>query len=205
MKFGTREIVFIVVLTVIPVAAWWFVFRPADARNNEMIEQIETRQKKLQSLNRATATIGDLKVEISSLEDAIKFFRSKLPSEKEIDKVLQEVWRLAEDNKLTIKIIQTLKRSSTMVTLTDPSGPYAEQPILLQLEGPFTGFYGFLLAMETQPRIMRIQQMSIVEISKCGGRRRGKKASEDEKAKMDKGYVCADCVISVFFERSNKG
>ncbi len=205
MKFGMREIVFIVVLAAIPVAAWWFVFRPADTRNDEMIEQIETRQKKLQSLNRATATIGDLKIEISSLGEAIKFFRSKLPSEKEIDKVLQEVWRLAEDNKLTIKIIQTLNKSPKMVTLTDPSGPYAEQPILLQLEGPFTGFYGFLLAMETQPRIMRIQQMHIVEISKGSRGGRGKKAREDGKAETNKGDVCADCVISVFFERSNRG
>ena len=204
MKFGIREIVFIIILTAIPVGAWWFVFRPADARDAEMMKQIETRQQKLHALNRATATIGNLKMEIASLEEAIKFFRSKLPSEKEIDKVLQEVWRLAEANQLTTKSIRTIKVQSAAVTLTDPNGPYAEQPILIKLEGPFTGFYGFLLALESQPRIMRIQQMSIVEISKGGGCR-GKKASEDEKAKVGKGYIRVDCLVSVFFERSGKG
>lgn len=188
MKFGTREVVFIVVLTAILVGAWWFVFRPADMRDDEMMKQIETRQQKLQSLNRATATIGDLKVEISSLKEAVKFFRSKLPSEKEIDKVLQEVWRLAEENKLTTKSIRTLKTTPSMVMLTDPSGPYAEQPISLQLEGPFTGFYGFLLALESQPRIMRIQQMDIKKVATKG-----------------EGYIRVDCTISVFFERSAEG
>ena len=188
MKIGIREIVFIVVLTAIPVGAWWFVFRPADARDDEMIKQIETRQQKLQSLNLATATIGDLKVEISSLGEAIKFFRSKLPGEKEIDKVLQEVWRLAETNKMTTKSIRTLKSTPSAVTLTEPSGPYAEQPISLELEGTFVGFYGFLLALETQPRIMRIQQMDIKKIPEKG-----------------EGYIQVDCTISVFFERSTKG
>ncbi len=188
MKFGTREIVFIIILMAIPVGAWWFVFRPANVRDDEMMRQIETRQQKLQALNRATATIGNLKVEIASLEDAIKFFRSKLPSEKEIDKILQEVWRLAEANKLTTKSIRTLKSASGSVTLTDPAGPYAEQPISIQLEGPFTGFYGFLLALESQPRIMRIQQMDIKKIDKHG-----------------EGYIRVDCTVSIFFERSGKG
>ncbi|MCD4699094.1 MAG: type 4a pilus biogenesis protein PilO [Phycisphaerae bacterium] len=188
MKFGIRESVFLIILTVIPVGAWWFVFHPADIRNGEMMKQIDTRQKKLQSLNRATATIGNLKGEIASLEEAIKFFRSKLPSEKEIDKVLQEVWRLAEANKLTTKSIRTLKTAARSVTLADPDGPYAEQPISMQLEGSFAGFYGFLLAMESQPRIMRIQQMDIEKDNKRG-----------------EGYIRVDCTVSVFFERSGKG
>ncbi len=188
MKFGIREIVFVIVLMAIPVGAWWFVFRPADARDDEMMKQIETRQQKLQSLNRATATIGDMKTEIASLKEAVTFFHSKLPSEKEIDKVLQEVWRLAEANKLTIKSIRMLKFSAAAVTLTDPSGPYAEQPISLKLEGPFTGFYGFLLALESQPRIMRIQQLDIKKLAKQG-----------------EGYIHVDCTVSVFFERSDKG
>ncbi|MDY7011427.1 MAG: type 4a pilus biogenesis protein PilO [Planctomycetota bacterium] len=188
MKFGIREIVFIIILTVIPVGAWWFVFRPSDIRNHEMMKQIDIRQEKLQALNRATATIGNLKTEIASLEKAIEFFRSKLPSEKEIDKVLQEVWRLAEANKLTTKSIRTLKTISQSVTLSDPNGPYAEQPISIKLEGSFAGFYGFLLALESQPRIMRIQQMDIEKDGERG-----------------EGYIRVDCTVSVFFERSGKG
>lgn len=188
MKIGIREIVFIALLMAIPVGAWWFVFRPADARNNEMTEEIEARQEKLQALNRATATIGNLKTEIKSLDEGIAFFRSKLPSEKEIDKVLREVWKLAEANKLTTKSIRTLRSSGKVVKLTDSEGPYAEQPIFIQLEGSFTGFYGFLLALEAQPRIMRLQQMEI-----------------EKNIKAEEGKIRALCTVSVFFERSGKG
>jgi Tfp pilus assembly protein PilO len=186
MKFGIREIVFTVLLAAIPVGAWWFVFRPGKTGNAEALSAIENRQAKLRTLNQATATVGDLKVEIAALEDAVKFFRSKLPSEKEIDKVLQEVWRLAASNRLRTESIRTLKASEETM-LTEASGPYAEQPILVKLEGPFNGFYSFLLALETQPRIMRIQQMKL-----------------DRSLKGEEGSVRAECTMSVFFERAGK-
>ena len=185
MKFGLRETLFLAVLAAIPVAAWWFAFRPNNARNEKMMAVIETRQGKLQALNKATATIGDLKVEIATLDDAVRFFRSKLPSEKEIDKVLQEVWRLAEANQLVTKSIRTLK-SGDENRLADPSGPYAEQLISMQLEGPFNGFYSFMLALETQPRIMRIQQMKM-----------------EKPQKGEEGIVRADCTMSIFFEQGS--
>jgi len=187
MKFGAREIVFLAVLTAIPVGAWWLVFRPSSLRNREMAEQIEKRQDKLRELNKATATIGDLKTEIASLDEAITFFRRKLPSEKEMDKVLEEVWRLAEASQLITKSIRTLK-DGTGPMLTDPNGPYAEQPISMQLEGPFTGFYSFLLALESQARIMRMREMNITKTTKC-----------------PEGFIRVDCKVSVFFERAGKG
>ena len=42
MKFGIREIVFMVVLAAIPVGAWWFVFRPSNARNARMLAEIDS-------------------------------------------------------------------------------------------------------------------------------------------------------------------
>ena len=184
MKFGVREIAFLVVIAATPVAAWWLVFRPGNARNQAMLMEIESRQAKLRELNRATGTIGDLKVEIASLEEAIEFFRSRLPSEKEIDKVLGEVWRLAEANSLSTKSIRPIKTSAPAF-LSKTGGPYAEQSLSMKLEGPFTGFYGFLLALEAQPRIVRIQEMTI-----------------EKPAKGKEGTVNAACKMSVFFERS---
>lgn len=182
MKFGLREILFIVVLMAIPVGAYWFVFRPQNTRNDEMRKQIDARQAKLRELNRATGTIGDLKTEISSLSQAISFFQSKLPSEKEIDKILQEVWLLAESNKLATKSIRTLTRQTGMFTTA--GSEQAEQPIAVMLEGDFHGFYSFMLALENQPRIMRIQSMKI---------KKPKGAPE--------GTVSVEFEMSIFFEK----
>jgi len=189
MKFGLREIVFIVLLMGIPVGAWWFIFRPHNQREAEMLKETEAKQAKLRALNQTTGAIGDLKKEIDSLEKAVSFFQSKLPPEKEIDKVLKEVWQLAESNRLITKSIRTLQRT-TEETAQAASSPHAEQPIAMQLDGDFVGLYGFLLALENQPRIMRINNMKL------------KKADKGSEGQMQ-----ATLEMSVFFERnsSSKG
>lgn len=185
MKFGKREALLLTLLMAVPLGTWWFIYRPYNAHKDDLQRQINVKQDKLRDLNRATATIGDLREEISSLEEAVGFFRSKLPSEKEIDKVLQELWRLAEQNDLTTKSIRTIARNK-QTSLTDENGPHGEQPIQMKLEGDFTGLYSFMLAIENQPRIMRIVRMTV---------QTPKDAPE--------GYVQAEFIMSIFFEHSN--
>ncbi len=182
MKFGLREIIFTALLTAIPAGAWWFVFHPSNIRNAEMVEQIDLKRMKLKELNRATGTIGSLKKEIAALARAIEFLRSRLPDAKEIDKVLQEIWRLAEANQLNTKSIRTLQRVQGQGF--DAGGArHSEQPIGIELEGNFMGFYAFLQSLENQPRIMRIRKMTL------------------EKPKtFAEGTVRANFDMSIFFE-----
>lgn len=187
MKFGLRETIFIVLLMLIPVGAWWFVFRPQNARNAEMHRQIETRQAKLRKINKTAATIGDLEKQIESLSEAIGYFKSKLPDEKEIDKILQEIWILAESNDLQAKSVRTRLRKSKQSGFLAEDSEQAEQPIVVQLVGDFRGFYAFLLALESQPRIMRIRTMNLEKKDKC-----------------PPGYVSAEFEMSIFFERKRK-
>ncbi len=185
MKFGLREMIFLGVLMILPVAAWWFDFRPRNKHNADMLEQIQAKQSRLQELNRVTAQLGDLKQEIADLEEAIGFFESKLPSEKEIDKVLKEVWKTAEENDLTAKSIRTSSKTHSADSFTNPGGPHAEQPIVMVLQGDFMGFYAFLQALERQPRIMRIASMTL---------------TKPEKKDLPEGTMEAEIELSVFFE-----
>ena len=192
MKFGIREIVFTVLLLLIPLGAWRFVLRPSSQRNSEMLAQIAVKQGKLRELNQAAGAIGELKGEIASLEKAIGYFQSKLPGEKEIDKVLNEVALLAEANHLTTKKIRTLGRT-TEKSLLSLSSSQSEQPIEVHLEGDFAGFYVFLQALENQPRIMRVTQMTLKKLEKS-----------------TEGAMKAEISMSIFFERDrlqggNKG
>lgn len=185
MKFGKREALLLALLMAIPLGTWWFIYRPYNAHKDDLQRQIDAKQDKLWDLNRATATIGDLREEIASLEEAVGFFRSKLPNEKEIDKVLQELWRLAERNDLTTKSIRTISRNK-QTSLTDENGPHGEQPIQMKLEGDFTGLYSFLLELENQPRIMRIVRMTV-------------QTPKD----APKGHIQTEIIMSIFFEHSN--
>ena len=185
MRPGPREIAFALLLMAIPLGAWHFLFRPQNRQDTELRRQIELKQEKLRAVNRATAVIGDLQKEIASLTGAIEFFQSKLPSDKEIDQVLQELWQIAETNQLTTKSVRTLPRSQE--NLLTAGNQHAEQPISMQLEGDFNGFYGFLQALESRPRIMRIRSLTMSRSAKV------------------QGGIQASLVMSIFFERSPDG
>ena len=190
MKLGLREIVFVALLMLIPLGAWWFIYRPNGVANSQMLRQIDAKRAKLQSLNKATGAIGDIKQEIASLEKGIDYLRAKLPSEKEIDKVLKEVWLLAEGNQLTTKSIRALQKNANGAAPSPNSASaalaYSEQPIDMQLEGSFRGYYTFLQSLENQPRIMRIQKMTL------------------HKAKGPEGQVRADFSMSIYFEQAKE-
>ena len=177
-----RQVLFVMLLGGVLAGAWMLVFRPRNAADAVMRQQIEAKQKQLRKLNRATASIGNLRDELSELEKAIGFFQSKLPNEKEIDKVLEELWRLGEANQLTTKGVFTVGRGPAS-TFIAAGGPHAEQPIKMSFVGDYMGFYSFLLAVENQPRIMRIRQLSI------------------KQEKGAEGRITADLEMSIFFER----
>lgn len=191
MKFGTREILFLVLLAAIPIGSWCLVFHPRDRRIEEAKQEILAKRAKLASLHRATAAIQNLEDEIKQYNDAITFFRSKLPQEKELDTVLGEVWKLAQTSNLSVTGVRTISRVGPNSALTDPKGPYAEQPVRLQLEGDFNdALYNFLLSLEKRPRITRIYKMQVEKIGDA-----------KNEAKIE-GKVKADIEMSVFFERA---
>ena len=187
MKFTMRELVFVIVLMGIPVGTWWFVFKPLNVQNTELCQQIDAKRSKLEMLYRTVGTVEDRQREIDALEGAIAKLEAKLPSKKEIDKVLRETWDLAENNSLTTKSIRPL-RVSNGTSLTGGVGPHIEQPISVKLEGSFQGFYGFLQALETRPRIMRIKKLTL------------KKPRNND---LSPGYIQAEFVMSIFFEEGN--
>ena len=157
MKFGIREIIFVLVMLGLLGSTNYFVFSKSNKRKAERLADIRARQTALSNLQQATAGIEDLNHKIDELQKAITFFESKLPQEKEVDKILKEVWQMAEQNQLQTRTIKTLKSER---------GPsYSEQPIQMSLSGNFNGFYAFLLQLEKLPRITRVTQMQLQKIS----------------------------------------
>lgn len=181
MRSGPREILFIAVLIAIPLVTWWYVIRPRNACAAQIRRAVHVKQAELKALNRTKGAIGDLKKEIADLTKAIAFFESKLPSEKEIDKVLHSLWQLAKSNKLVTKGIRTQDRRNP--TDAELASQHCDQPIAMQLEGEFMNFYAFLQALENEPRIMRIRDMKVIQSPEA-----------------PEGYVQAEFTISVFFE-----
>jgi len=174
MRVGFLQLVFVMLLLGLAGASYWFVFKPAAERRVTWQVEIETRKKALNNLRQSTQGISDLEKKIADLQEAIRFFESKLPQEREIDQILKEAWEMAERNRLQVRTIKTQK--------SQKNAGYSELPIEMNLAGDFRGFYSYLLELEKLPRITRIGQMKLEKISERDG---------DMLAKM---------TLSVFFE-----
>ena len=109
MKFGFREVIFLVVMVALMGAFYFLYLQQRDVRRAARDAEVDKRLRALAELERATATVKDVDRKIAELQQATAFFESKLPQAKEMDKVLREVWQLAEDNRLQTKTVKTLK------------------------------------------------------------------------------------------------
>lgn len=173
MKLGIRELLFFALMVGLLVAAY-FILDKKSRKRSELLAEVDQMQQSLTNLRASMAGIDDQDRKISELQQAISFFESKLPQEKEMDKILKEVWQMAEANSLTTRTIKTLK--------SEREASYSEQPIQLSLSGDFNGFYAFLLQLEKLPRITRISQMKL------------------EKIDGHDGEMEAQMTLSIFFE-----
>jgi type IV pilus assembly protein PilO len=161
MKLGIRELLFFALMLGLLGCSYVFVFKPAAEKRLARQAETDAKRQALVNLKQSTAGIQDLERKIDEVEKAIKFFESKLPQEKEIDKILREVWQMAEQNALQTRTIKTLK--------SERNAGYSEQPIQLSLAGDFQGFHAFLRQLEKMSRIVRVNQMKLEKVTARDG------------------------------------
>src|SRR5437588_5586891 len=164
MKFGLREMLFFVVMLGLLGSTYFFVFAKANQKREALRREIGVKQASLSELRQSTAGIDDLNRRIKDLQEAITYFESKLPQEREFDKILKELSQMAEANSLQTKTVRTLK--------SERYAGYSEQPIQMSLSGNFNGFYLFLQQLEKLPRITRITSMGLQKINEHDGETR---------------------------------
>src|SRR5688572_26057093 len=109
MRLGLREMLFFGAMLGLLAAAYFMVFTKATQKRAELRADLTAKQKALNDVQQSTSGIADLGRKIAELQKAIEFFESKLPQEKEIDKILSETTKKAEDNALQIRTVKTLK------------------------------------------------------------------------------------------------
>ena len=184
MRFGLRELIFLVVLLAVPVASWWYVFRP---RNNEIAQarmEIEIKQTKLDKLREVAKRIDDIGLAIEQGREAVELIEAKLPNRDQVEDILEKVWQLAKRNHLNLKSVKSEKPV--------PATLYMEQPLRVSMTGRFDGFYQFLLEMENLSRITRVPRMKLERITETGGL---------NDAKFDTGLMRAEFTLSIYFEQ----
>jgi type IV pilus assembly protein PilO len=185
MRFGFRELVFLVVLLAVPVASWWYVFKPRNRDIEQARAEIEIKQARLNELRQVTDKIDDIGLAIERGREAIELIEAKLPTEQDVEGILGQVWQVAERNHLTVKSIKSEKPI--------PAATYLELPLKMSMQGKFDGFYQFLLELEQLPRITRIHQMKMM---------RADDLSSPAAVESD-GSMKVDFAVSIYFEPQN--
>lgn len=179
MKNGARIFILAALLVGVLAASYFFYFAKLDVKRRMLQAKTDERLKSLGDLERAKAEVRDVDRKLADLQQATAFFESKLPQARDMDKVLPEVWKLAEQNNLTTKTVKPAK-SQRMTG-------YSEQSIEMSLSGNFKGFYQFMLQLENLPRLTRVTQMNLTKIN-------------DRDGEMQ-----ASLTLSIFFEPESAG
>jgi type IV pilus assembly protein PilO len=181
MRFGIRELIFLMVLLAVPVASFWYVFKPRNEEIRKAKSEIELKQAKLDKLADVTNRIEDIGLAIEKGREAIELIEAKLPSQQDVEVILEQIWQTAARHRLTIKSVKSEK--------SVPAALHMEQPLRVVMEGEFDGFYQFLLELENLPRITRMPQMKLQKLG-AGG------ANKD----LPTGIMKAEFTLSIYFE-----
>jgi len=196
MRFGLREIIFLIVLLSVPVASFVFVFKPRNDEIRTATKEVEVKTAKLERLREVSARIENISAAIDEWHEALEFIEGKLPSEQGIDEILEQVWNLTEENGLEIV--------STHADPAVPTATYMELPLKIEMQGDFDGFYQFLLDLEQQQRITRIHQLIVsrADAKKTKGPRGNRNAPKEDE--LPEGTMHASFTLSIYYEPTQR-
>jgi type IV pilus assembly protein PilO len=174
MTSGLRQAVFFLLLVGVAAAGYQYMIKPANRKLAEAKQKLEGKRAKLAEFEQATSQAEDFNKQLEQLQEAVRFFESKLPPTSEVHKILEQVTVIAQKQGLKPKTIRTLVQKNN-------SG-YVEQPMTMKLVGSFTSFYAFLLELEKLPRIMKLRELKL------------------EKETQGDGQIGAEFIVSIFFQ-----
>ncbi|MFI4916886.1 MAG: type 4a pilus biogenesis protein PilO [Phycisphaerales bacterium JB060] len=161
MKFGIREFVLLLVLFAVPLASYWFVFRPQNTQIERAREEISLRREKLEKLQQESARRGTLEAATNQIAERIESIEARLPTNKELSDVVRQISDLAAQAGLQPPEIVAEKPVKASL--------YMEQPLKIEMVGDFRGFYKFLLELERLDRITRLPEMTVRRSDKVDG------------------------------------
>jgi Tfp pilus assembly protein PilO len=184
MRLGIREIIFLIVLLVVPVASYFYVFKPRNEEIQQAQKEVEVKQTKLEKLREVTEKIDDIGMAIRQGREAISLVEAKLPSKDQVEVILGDVWQLAARAHLDVKSV----KSESPV----PAAGYMEQPLKVTMEGQFEGFYQFLLGLENLPRITRIHELTLERVTS-----RSRRGSDEQ---VESGLMKTEFLLAIYYQ-----
>lgn len=160
MRIGPREALLLAILTAVPLASFFLVFKPRNTEIAQAMKEIEHKRQMLLKVQESTARKETLEQQITDAQEKIRLIEAKLPTQKEVDAIVRSISDLAVKCGLQPPAIESEKPLRAAL--------YMEQPLRVKIRGPFrdgdNGFYPFIVKLEDLPRITRIPTMKITRL-----------------------------------------
>ena len=184
MRLGFREFIFLIVLLAVPIASYFYVFKPRNVEMQQARTEMEVKRDRLERFQEVAAHLEDLGRAIDEGKDAIETIEEKLPSEDDVAGILGQFTQLAKTNNLNVP---SFKPNAAV-----PAATYMEMPIEMTMTGRFNNFYEFLLALEQLPRITRVHDLHMEQL----GLQVGPKGKEKD---AEPGSMLAEFTLSIYY------
>ena len=178
MRFGIRELLYLLVLVGVMVGAYYVVLKPMDAKIAGFKESSVKNYETLAKLEKVKAEFPDFEARIEQLNRANAIFEEKLPDRGEVEAILLEIHKIVSSEGLTTRQFVPDK--------TIKAAQYEELPIKIEIEGDFDGYYNLIKRIEELPRITRMSEMRV-------------KKTNNEAS----GQVRTELRLSIFFRGEN--
>lgn len=191
MRFGLRELVFLLVLLAVPVASLFYVFKPRNAEIESAMQEIERKEARLARLAEVSQRIEDLGKAIEEGREELSRLEAMLPDREGVDAILDEFHIITARHGLTARSIKTDREKSA-------SG-YRELPLEVVLEGSFPSIYRFLVDLENIERITRMTDLVIAKAPDQSPRA-GENAPDTRNPR-----VRAEFTLGIYFKPDNGG
>lgn len=166
MKMNRREWIIVGLMLGLLLAAWLFVLHPRGKDIDLMQAQIREKNRVLEDMETfRPRAVGNLKKDIAELQRIVSDQQARLPRGEKIEKVFQDLSTLAKASDLRIHQIRT-NQTTPSPSEEQQSSKTQQQGFVLELEGTFPGIQSFLEQLEKQPRILRVDELRILRVSK---------------------------------------
>lgn len=155
MTLTPRSLAITLFVVGMPLICYMVVFRPQNEAIAAAKSEVDHKASMLAKLKDETARNTDLAKANEQLSSTVRAIEARLPSGKELDALVKQVSNLAVSAGLqppTLKMLPPLQAAD-----------YMEQPIEMQVDGSFKGFFTFLSQVEKLPRITRIHDMKLID------------------------------------------
>lgn len=145
-----------------------FFIRPAYEDILELRGALKARSKLLQEQSLAIAKVNDLIIQYQGtgrLQDTVSL---SLPLKEDLSSIFNQLRTLAEINNLSIEIFGVKPQSFKSLSERPLVKNIGTLQLSLKVTGPYQNFKDFLKGVETNIRVMDVQQATVEKVAASG-------------------------------------